>query len=159
MANANAEALRQSSFVRRRSTWMAGASFTIKPHEPHEAGKAARLHVEPSGEFVAINRRPASLLGHVVPRLLRLNPMAVFVVGMVLYSSVAIIFSLCFFALGAPCFEIAASDFSWEEMLWLSVHTLSHVCRARTLARTCGIRATGCRAPALGCRDAHGLLR
>ena len=51
-------------------------------------GKAATLHAEPSGEVIAINRRSASVLSQLVPRVLRLHPAAVIVFGAFLYAMV-----------------------------------------------------------------------
>lgn len=114
---------------RRRSTW--GQSGHILPKKekepPMQSGKSASLHVEPSGEVVAINRRSSSKLSQIVPRLLRLQPMAVFLLGALFYASVALTFACLYFVTGSACFDLVDADFAFLEMLWLSVHTFSSV--------------------------------
>jgi len=91
------------------------------------SGKAASLHAGSSGDIVTINNL-RSRLSQVVPRLIRLNPLIVIILGLVLYVAVAFVFALSFWWCGAGCFDVTdGEDFTFVEMLWLSVHTFSTV--------------------------------
>lgn len=120
-SGANGLAERTPASLRRQST------YNKLIMQRTDTGKAATLHAEPSGEVVVINRASSSKLGQLVPRVLRMPPSFVLLLGGVLYASVCLLFGLCFYATGPACFELTVAEFEYIEMLWLSVHTLSSV--------------------------------
>ena len=109
------------------------------------AGKAASLHAGPSGDIVAINNF-RSRLSQMVPRLIRLHPLLVFFFGLVLYVFVAVTFAVGFWLDGADCFDLPG-PFSFAEMFWLSVHTISTVCGRSGMRCMAQTRNTRCIRP------------
>ena len=93
---------------------------------PSQGGKAASLHAGPSGEVIAINNW-RSRTAQIVPRMLKMHPAVVISVGGALYGLLALVFALLYLATGAECFDFETVDFSFLEVLWLSVHVMSTV--------------------------------
>lgn len=66
------------------------------------------------------------LLANLVPRLLRLHPLHVVIIGACFYTFWCLLFGGLYYAVGAQCYS-TDDDFNFAECLWLSVHTFSTV--------------------------------
>lgn len=93
----------------------------------HKTGKAASVNAGPSGEVRIINNT-RSRFRQLVPRLIRLHPIVVLSFGLMLYFTVLLLFAVIYYAIGSDCFKIVdGGEFSFLEMTWLSVHTISTI--------------------------------
>ena len=101
-----------------------------------QVGKAATLNTAEAGDTV-VGHTWQSWLSQLFPRLIRMQPLIVLSLGLVFFWMVLLGFAVVFFLIGDGCFAVPPGErFSFLQMTWLSVHTISTVGYG-TISPTC----------------------
>lgn len=72
-------------------------------------------------------KRRIGFFGAAIPFLLSLSPSSLIATAFVVYTLFSLLFGILYYAIGEACYYLPPTGWSFQEALWLSVHTFSTV--------------------------------